>query len=101
MRWGDQMIFKPALVLLAAIVLPLFAVFWRAQNQHKLQEMELSADELKSFNERYRFQRNRADMPERFVPIAATSDRMWWVSVLGSLALIAGIAYVIFKGPNL
>jgi hypothetical protein len=101
MRWDDAMIFKPALLLLAAIVLLVFVLFWRAHNKHKLQEMDLTADELKTFNERYRFKRNRADMPTRFLPISATSDRLRWISTMGSLGLIAGIAYVIFRGPNL
>jgi hypothetical protein len=94
------MVLFPAFLPLLSVTLIAFVFGQRAWNAHKAQEMSLSADELKTFNERFRFKRNRADMPRKFQPICDTSDRLRRISLLGCLAVVAGIAFAIIKGPT-
>lgn len=95
------MFFAPTFLVLAAVTLIALFLILRSQKAHKEQEMELSAEELKVFNERFRFNGNRAEMPTRFQAISVTSDNLRRTSLVGTLAVLACIVFVIFKGPNL
>jgi hypothetical protein len=91
--------FTTSFLILAAIILVSGFSIWRAQKAHQVMEATLTADEVKTFNDTYRFKR-RVDMPPTFTALAATSDRLRRTSTLGMLAVIAGIAYVIIAGPT-
>ena len=91
--------FTTSFLLLSVIIVVVALLILRAQRSHKTQQSNLTADELKSFNEQFRF-KSRVGMPTRYDAIAATSDRLRRTSILGCLAVIAGIAQVIIVGPS-
>jgi hypothetical protein len=91
--------FTTSILVVAGISLLSAFLILRAQSAHKDQEADLTADELKTFNERYRF-KSRTDMPARYDAIRVTSDRLRRTSTIGMLAVIASIAYVIIAGPS-
>ncbi len=91
--------FTTSFLILAAIILIAAFLILRAQRLHQSQEATHTADEVKTFNDTFRFKR-RVDMPPKFTALAATSDRLRRTSTLGMLAVIAGIAYVIIAGPT-
>jgi hypothetical protein len=92
-------VFTTSFLVLTAIIFGAGLFILRATRSHKVEEAELTADELKTFNERFRF-KSRVEMPTRYQAIAATADRLRRTSILGCLAVIAGIAYVIIAGPS-
>jgi hypothetical protein len=91
--------FTASFVLLAAVALASALFIFNARKKHLAQEARLTADELKTFNERFRF-KNREGMPTTFMAIAATSDRFRRTSIIGILAIVASLAYVIIAGPS-
>jgi len=95
------MMFKTPFLFMTTLIMTVMMFFLPAQKAHKEQELERTADDLKSFNKRFRFKRDRSAMPTRFQPFSATADTLRRTSTPSGLAIVAGIAFVIFKGPSL
>ncbi len=96
-----MILLTPGFIMLAFISVIGGILIMKAQAEMTRAQMDLTADELKTFNERFRFAKSRADMPPGFTHIAQVSDRLRRRALSTTIAVIAGIAAIIFVGPGL
>ncbi|WP_374436573.1 hypothetical protein [Tabrizicola sp.] len=89
--------FTTNIVILAAIILVAGLMMFRATRAYNTQRASLSADEARTFDSLIR--QSRAELPSRFTTLAASADRARRTYLLGMLAILAGIVFVIIAGP--
>jgi hypothetical protein len=92
---------SPSFILLALLCAAIWLFGGPANKAVKRAEMELGADDLKTFRERHRRKASRADMPSRFRDIAEASDRAARIWLWSAVAVIAALVWIIATGPGL
>ena len=94
-------VINPGFLLLATIVAVTFVFVSRHERAMKQAEKKLTAQELKDFNDNFKFSKDRTAMPTRFDAIATAFDMRRRGSLYGVIAIIACLLLVIFRGPQL
>ncbi|MEM7720833.1 MAG: hypothetical protein AAF376_00530 [Pseudomonadota bacterium] len=92
---------SPAFTMLLLLLGAIWLLVNPSLKAAKAARMELTADELKTFQERYTKKSARADMPTKFNDFAAAADRASRIWILSCLAIIAALFWIIFAGPGL
>jgi len=92
---------SPSFILLVLICVGAWLIGGPASKAVKNAEMDLSADELKTFRERYRKSSRRRDMPTKFKAIAEASDRAARIWLISAVAVTVTIVWTILAGPGL
>lgn len=85
------------MVLGAAMYLVAFSAKKRIEKAREA----LSAQDVETFNERYRSRANRADMPAKFNAYAQATggaDRIW---IISAVALIMALLAILYLGSDL
>lgn len=94
-------ILSPAMILMG-VILGLAYLFGNPTSKRVAQlRMELSADDVKTYHERYRSKANRADMPTNYTEYATATDRAARIYLTTIVAIVVALFAIIFLGPNL
>jgi len=95
------MLTSPGFILLFIILAMAWLFGTPANRAVRKAQMNLTADEARTFAEKYRRASSRADMPSRFAELAqakARAERVWLIS---SAAILIVLVWIILAGPGL
>ena len=93
-----EVVFSFPFVILFLVVPVAFIVSEHSRRRVKQAEISLTADELKTFNDRYRQAHQRDGMPSRFAAIVDATDRARRAALASAFAVLLAICFVIFMG---
>ena len=93
-------VLSPAYIMLAVLAGAIFLFSRPVTAAVKRAEMDLTADDLKTFKERYRRKTARHDMPPRFEAYAQATDKAGRVWSSAVLAIIVALVWITMAGPG-
>ena len=98
---SEMDLLSPGTLLLVLIGAMAWLAAWPVQKAQARMEADLSDDDLVLFRTRYIKPRNRADMPTRFLDLAAAKDQLSRIWLISATAILGALVWIIVAGPSL
>ncbi len=93
-----EVVFSFPFVILFFVIPVAWVILELAKRRVRQAEIDLTAEELKTFKDLYRQPHQRGGMPSRFAEIADATDRARRAAVSTSLVVLLAFCFVIFTG---
>ncbi|MBF9028966.1 hypothetical protein HKCCE3408_01040 [Rhodobacterales bacterium HKCCE3408] len=94
-------ILTPGFIFLGLVMAVILLIGFPANAAVRRARAPLSADDVKTFEDRFSRGRNRAEMPTALTDLARTSDRAARIWLWGTFAILAILVAIIALGPDL